>query len=544
MIAAPENPWAVGTPAKRAAKQGPAFGVAGTSPFDGAGKNLLSTQINPIDSRATTTATGQAGAAANKLANFTVAGYQPVAAPNYATGTAALGQGNTQLQSQAYNYGGANAKFDQAGATLAGARGQATSALQGAQGLGLSAYTGGGAAHADTGALNAGLDEAHGFVGPQFAQAGDTGQARALTLQQLQGAANGPDRGQLAARNLALLESQSNPGYQSDLRAVGQKSAALGRRGSAIVNQDLGTVQNAHDQRLSDAREAAAIDAAGQTVNDRLNVTNAGLGVTQGFGSEDRAGVNTRLAQSGQLSNIANSRFAGDALNANLADSAAGRAAQGAQAYASNQRGIANDLYGFGADAAGQQTQYGNALAGQEGDRVGLGITQANGQRTYGNDLNALDSTRFGNAQSEATRGRADEYNQQGVLSRNADQFHSYMGAAQNQDANNRNELRTERGYQTQRSDQAVQDERNRLSDEEMLRNGVFNRGMGYAAQGNGAPSPAGAYQNAANTAQGQANQTSQGLGDLIAQYTASRRRSGAGTGTPPPTYSGGTTYA
>lgn len=534
----PVTPWGAGQP-----------GQSGITPYS-ATNNLIGSQINPTASANTQRATGNATNAQQALAGYGFTPYSQTAPADYSQTNGLLTDANRQMQGATYNYGAANNQYNNASGALVAGQNKAAGYLENAGNLGLSAYTGGGgsggaAAHADTSALNAGIDQSNQYVGSQFADAADTQKLRAQTAAQYEKSLNAPNRASLGAENLALYEERSLPGYEQALRATNQKNAAMGRRGSGLVTSELADLGAVREKDISQQRRQLAADAAGQTLNDNLNLTNAGLGLTQGFGAEDRAGVATRLGQAGQLTANANSRFAGEALNANLQDAAYGRAEQaagrnaaGAATYANVQRGVGNDVYGMSADQAGQYNRMGDSLATQEGNRVANIGNQATFQRGAANDLAGYATTNYGQRNQQAQQARADEYAQQGVLAQNAQDFTGFQNGERTNDANNRNEFRTERDFQTGRADKATQDEIDRVRLEEDLRNSGFDRSYRTASLGYGAPSPGTAYNTASNYYGNQANNYAQAAGDLATSYGA-RRRTGAGTGTPTTTYGG-----
>lgn len=540
-MTAPYTPQLAGTAGRR--KATPTLGYAGSAPaplpwasgistFDGT-NNLLSSQINPTDSAATSTLAGQSAGANSGLSGFTFNPFQNVAMPDYTQAQGALNQGNTQLQNLNYNYGAANGQYQGSLNTLQNAGNQANSALTGIN----TNFGGGGGAQADTGTLNSQLANSSSYVGPQFADAADTGDARAFTLAQLKNAGNAPDRGALAASNFQLLQDESDPAYQQSQRNLLQQSAAFGRRGSAQVNSQGADLATARETMLNQARQQLSNDSAAQTLQDRLNLTNAGLGVTQGFGSEDRAGVNTRLAQAGQLASNAGLQFQGSATNANLADSAAARAQQGQIAGASLAAQIANSQYGHSADLANAQSQYGSQLGSQEGNRVGLGVTQAGGQSDYGKTLADLQNSGYTAASGERNAGEAGQSTRFSAANTKASTLANLLGQSQQQDANNNNQLRTERDYQTGRSDKAVSDENTRRLIEDQLTNSAYNRAQGYAGLGfSGSGAVTNGLNSAAGQAQGQSDQSSAAIQQLLQQLLAGQqgttRRSGAGAGT------------
>lgn len=349
-----------------------------------------------------------------------------------------------------------------------------------------------------------------------------------------------PDRQALGAENLALYEERSQPAYQASLRAANASNAAMGRKGSGMVTSELSDISATRERDLAQQRRQLAADAAGLTLSDNLNLTNAGLGVTQGFGAEDRAGAGVRLGQAGQRASNANSDFNANATNAgfqndayNRMEQAAGRQAQGAQAYAQNQRNVGNDFYNMGADESTRLTGYGNSLDTQENNRVKLIGDQAGFQRNTANDVAANAQSDYNNRAEQGQRTRKDEYDQFGATNTRANNLTGYQTQERNYDASNRDEVRGERDYQYGLNRDAIGDEERRAQFEETLRNGRYQRALGTYNAGQQAPQPdygaqAANAQNQANGWNATAGQAAQTVG-----YNA-QRRTGAGTGARP----------
>ncbi len=258
----------------------------------------------------------------------------------------------------------------------------------------------------------------------------DTTAARGNISTQLDALNSAPNRGDLARQQFDLIGRQSEPQYQSDLRAVGQKAAALGRIGSGVTTSDLGDVTQRREQSLANSRQQLSLDAAGQELQDRLNRLSAGqgvfgqlsgtdvtnAGVQQGLRNEargergfvagqDQAAANTNLASQG-LSLSADQARSSNAINsANLY-----RALGGDQANitnAQNQYGLARG--GFLSDLGNQSFQQGSSLRNenrtdqQNASAQDLARTQL--QRSLLGDFSGLEQQRFGN--EAAMRGEA-----------------------------------------------------------------------------------------------------------------------------------------
>lgn len=505
----PANPWQVGGSRLQA------FGP---------GNDMVGQSILPSDSQSTRTATGYASGAAGALAGYNVKPFQGVQPLNLGTSTAGLNGAQGQMQGLKYDFNAAQGRLDGAAAT-SGAM------LNGVAGMGQSAFTGGGANMANTATFNRELDGAKGFVGDPFAYSADVGRTRATTEDLFNKAAQGTDRGAIAGETLSLLEARSQPGYEQALRQVGQKNAAMGRRGSGITTNELGDVTLARERELALSRRDVANDAASRTLQDRMDLTNLGMGVTSGFGAQDIGASNQRLAQAKTLADLANDKFSGERFNAGQAESAAGRQASGAANYANTQRGVAGDLYGMGADGA-------NFAASAERDRVGLGERQSTFSRGIANDLGNNTRDEYSAGVNERDASRADEYNTGQFLSGKLGDLSGYANGERDNDARNRDELRGERDYQYGLGRDAINDEYTRADFEERLRNGRSTRAMGNAQLGFGAPSPTSAYQDQAQRYGASAADNYGAAAGFMSDYFANRpttqRRSGAGAGGAP----------
>jgi len=460
---------------------GAGSGFGGTT--FGAEKNLINQQFTPQNSGATNQAqnwTTQSGAQYN---GFQLSPFQSQGPLNYGTERGMLNGANGAMQGLGYDFGGANGMYGTAQTQLA-------QAGQGAQGFM------GQAAQMASGGLSGGNG---------YSQSADVARARELTMKGLEGA-QGPDRAKLAAENLALLEERSRPGYEQSLRSVNQKSAAMGRSGSGVTTNELGDVTLARERELALARRDSANDAAGRTLDDRLAVLGASQGVAQGFGSMDQSG-------------------------ASINDAAARAGSANALQAAGLMRGLGQDAYSMGSDRANLSMGIGDRFGDQARDRTGLGERQAGFTRGIANDLGGMTRDTYEAGTRERDTARQDEYNQGDFLGNRFDRNAGYLGQREGQDRANRNEMRDERGYQYGLSRDAVGDEMDRADFEERIRNGRYNRGLGYANLGFGADSPAGAYDTAAGNA-GQRSADGYGLlGAGMSFAGQSRRRSGAGAG-------------
>ena len=449
----------------------------------GADSNLIGTQINPTNSRQTNQAQNWTSSAGQQYNNFQIKPFQGVQPLNFDTEKGMLNGANGQYQNLSYNFNPANTQYGNAQTQLGNAANGANASFDKAASMVGGGLSGGGG----------------------YSQAADTGQARAQTMQYLANL-NGPDRSKLASDQFALLEAQSQPGFENAQRQIGQKAAAFGRVGSGITTTELGDLGLQREKNLNQTKQQLSLDTAAQTLNDRLSQLNAAQGVTQGFGSLDQ--------------------------NAASINDAAARATSGFQLQGADLlRGIGNDKYGMGRDQSNLSMGIGDRFGDQARDTTGLGERAAGFQRGIANDLGGMTRDTYNAGVNERDTARADEYKQGDFLGNRFDRNAGYLNQTQGQDRANRNELRGERDYQYGLSRDAVGDEMNRSQWEEQLRNGRYNRAQGTASLGFGAPSPVGTYENAANTAGNNAQDYYGAIGNFAQSYGA-RRRSGAGTGT------------
>jgi hypothetical protein len=307
---------------------------------------------------------------------------------------------------------------------------------------------GGGGAQANTSRFNQELDTA---------------------LQGLQG----PDRAALAAQTLGLLEERTQPGFEAAQRQTGQRAAALGRLGSGMTTNDLTGVLQGRERMLDQSRRELATDAAGRTLDDRLQVANMQRGV-------------------------ANDRFGGETFNAQLADNAAGRAQQGAMFGANLQRGIAGDLYGMGRDASNLQMGLGDRFGDQARDITGLGERQAGFTRGIANDLGNFTRDTASFQQSERDAARSDEFGRAGFGLQALQGLGGVQDRQRSFESGLRDESRGERGYQNDMANQAQDRAIQQQQFNEWLRNSGWNRTQQAGGLGFG-NTPQTAYQQAAN---------------------------------------------
>ncbi len=371
-------------------------------PQFGKDNNLISTQFNPTASDRTKTAQGATDMAKQNYANSVPSTGQSKAAFEKA--------GALMDQQQAFDYkpvagtdlSGARKYLDMAGASL---------------GPSSAAYFGGG--------------------GGGIGYSGDTQKLREMTMAQLQKMSGGaPDRAALADSTFQRLVQAGNPAYEQELRQANQRNAAMGRAGSGMSTQDLGTVQQRREEALARERAALADQAAGLTLSDQNDILNAQRGVLGDFGGMDVNMGQLSLSAMNSANAAANQRF-GSIMD--LAD-AEGRLA-----------GITRN------DALGERDAERQSYL----DRNNVLQSRAGGIRNMGMDLTDLGQTDFGNRRNLFNDFSADEQRLTG------------------NDRADRQELRGERDYQYGLSRDAQQDSLNERMMQEELLNSRFRRGQG-----------------------------------------------------------------
>lgn len=440
--------------------------------------NLIGTQVNPVNSGVTNGAQRAATTSQNAYNNFDIGKFQGVQPLDLSGQQGQLQGANAQMQGNSFNFNPANAQYGQAQAQQAAAQQGAGSYMAQAAAMAGGA-TGGGAG---------------------YAQAADTAKARAATMAGLEGL-NGPDRNALGAESLALMEERSKPGYDQTLRAVNAKNAAMGRRGSGVTTNELGDVTLARERELALARRDVANTSAEAQMSDRMAKLQGAQGVAQGFGAMDQTAA--------QINDTA----------------ARASSANGLQA-ASLMRGLGQDQYGMGRDASGLSMDVGDRYGTQARDNTNLTSDKANFTRGIANDSAGLTRDTYGAGVKERDTERQDRYDQGNFLGSRASDNANYLGQREGQDRANRNETRGEREYQYGLSQDSINNDFRTSQQEENLRNGSYNRGLGIAGLGFGVQSPQGAYESQADR-QGANAQGYYGLAGSSAQLAGNNYRRG-----------------
>jgi hypothetical protein len=215
-----------------------------------------------------------------------------------------------------------------------------------------------GVAGPDYSAAIAALNKSGG--GPSFQFGGDTQQVRGMTLDQLQKTLEGTDRAKLAADAYGIMEERSRPEFDQRVRALGQKTAALGRIGSGIYGSNLTDLNTEREQELGFNRRELANSAAGQQLQDRLSQLDAARGVGDSFSGQDisagqlnqqgaRDAFNQKMSLFDALSGVADSRYGA---NVRERDTAYG-AGRDQYGDAVNERG-----YQYGLERDAQDDRY------------------------------------------------------------------------------------------------------------------------------------------------------------------------------------------
>lgn len=316
---------------------------------------------------------------------------------------------------------------------------------------------------------------------------GDTQAARAGTMSALNTLNTAPNRGELAAQQFALMQEQSQPGFEQDLRRVGQRASALGRVGAGMTTSDLGTVAQRRAESLDQNARGLATDAAAREMEDRLARVSANQGVAGTFGGLDLG--------------------------------ASGLDAESARSRAGILSGLSDQSYG-------QDMGLRNEARGEQDRGLQYGVTQ-------GDFLGRLSDQSFNRGSSLRNEDRDERDTQrrfeEGDLSRVRTQLGDFAGLEDNQrswEASDRNELRGERGYQDDLAQVGIDRAVQQRGFEEDLQNSATSRDrnytndlfdMGYSTD------PTGMIQGGADRMAGQAQNEWAGAGDALGEYMAGR---------------------
>jgi hypothetical protein len=413
---------------------------------------------------------------------------------------------------------GANAWLGQAGSVYPGYQQQLGQAAQQVQGTGFGAGANAQVNPTITNQLAQQAFQNWSGGGGGVGYGGDTQNLRGQVLSGVSGLNSSPNRQQLASDAFKLLQEQSQPQYEQDLRGVGQKAAALGRIGSGMTTSDLGDVAQRRNEYFGQQARGLAGDAASQQLQDQLNRLSATQGAYGQLAGQDVTAA--QVGQQGQALGLQGQQFA-----SNLANQAFGQQS-------------ANRDYAFGLDNAQ------NALAF---NRAGLTQSLANQGLQGGNYLSGLAGQTFGMGQglrgeNLAQQGLRNQF-QTGQYGANLQGLNALGGLegqrfGQNQQLTQ--DVRGERGYQNDLANQAFQQQLLQQQLQDQFLNSAYGRQgqqLGWLGQGfQGNPTGVLGQQGQQYGQQGQ--QTQQGVQDLIYQYLL-----GKGTQQPvvkaptPPTY-------
>jgi hypothetical protein len=146
-----------------------------------------------------------------------------------------------------------------------------------------------------------------------YAAAGDTSALRGSLSQALAALQNGPDRGQLAKQNFDLLDQTAREASQRDIRTIGQAASKFGRIGSGITTTNLGDLGERQAIDRLRAQTGMSLDAAGQTMADRLGIAGA---IQSGFGALSGADAQTAGINQSYRNEARGERDAANAYNA------------------------------------------------------------------------------------------------------------------------------------------------------------------------------------------------------------------------------------
>lgn len=170
---------------------------------------------------------------------------------------------------------------------------------------------------AGVGDLNSRVTEIANRVGTMSLGSPEAAGARSQASATLQGL-QGPDRAQIAEDIFTRLVDASRPAYEQELQGVGQKAAAMGRLGAGMTTSDLGDVQQRREAGLNRVRGQLASEAAGLSLQDRVQQLASELSAGAQFQNADLAAANFGLDQAGTQANLYGTGF--DASRAGLSD--------------------------------------------------------------------------------------------------------------------------------------------------------------------------------------------------------------------------------
>lgn len=126
-----------------------------------------------------------------------------------------------------------------------------------------------------------------------------------LLTQQAQGLTQLPDRAQLANQAFDLFAQSGDDAFNRSLERAVALNAAAGRTGSGLVTRDLADITSARSEDLANARAQLGLQAAAQSLQDRLGSISALSGIQGQLSGQDLARMAQRLGIEGAQANEA-----------------------------------------------------------------------------------------------------------------------------------------------------------------------------------------------------------------------------------------------
>lgn len=245
------------------------------------------------------------------------------------------------------------------------------------------------------------------YTGPTAIQYGDdTTGLRSQLTSQLGGLSSAPDRTSLAQQAYELMRQKDAPTRDAERRALGARQVALGRQGAGMTTTALNDLESEFARSDAETQRDLALQAAGDTLSDRLNVTGA---IQSGYGT--LAGQDTTSA--GFTADAARAKLGADQFNsdagfqrANLLRGVAGDEAGFAQIGrrdAESDRSYGLERGRFMGDLSNQAFDQGSSLRDEarteRGDRMAFDQADLNAKRGIFGDLASRESTLFDQGQ-------------------------------------------------------------------------------------------------------------------------------------------------
>lgn len=278
-----------------------------------------------------------------------------------------------------------------------------------------------------------------GAGGAGFGYGADTKEARELAMGQLRTTlGTTPDRATLASNAFTRLLDESTPQFEADLRATNARNAAMGRRGSGMATQDLGTVQQRREEALMRERGRLADDAAGLSLADQQAKLGAAQGLMGALGGMDTSAGSLSLQGAALANSAANANF--DRMYGLYRDaygnqvSERDKGADFGQTRFQNQRQVLGDMSAYEDMLTGNDRADRNELRNERGYQYGLSrdaqgdrIDQFRAQEdVFGNDFDRaarMTSMGYGMDPSDAYAAAATRRDgaAQGAMSAGAD---------------------------------------------------------------------------------------------------------------------------